>query len=180
MKSFFPLVPLVPYLFFTNGSVDLLPKPTNLVAGTTSSPNDLTMVSSNALDWHADSSTTPLECEISTPRRSIQVTTLHTHLRDYHCYYAIDTLHEPHSFNETCNDHFWHKVMFEELTVFTKTYTWDLVDLPLGKSTVGCKWIYKIKIKFDGFIEIYKACLVAKGFNQEYDINYEDAFAPVT
>ena len=54
-----------------------------------------------------------------------------------------------------------------------------MVTLPPGKSMVVCKWIYKIKTRSDGSIECYKTRLVAKGFPQEYRIDYEETFVPV-
>ena len=54
-----------------------------------------------------------------------------------------------------------------------------MVDLPPSQSIVGCRWVYKIKPKADGFVEWYKARLVANGFTQEYGIDYEETFDPV-
>ena len=70
--------------------------------------------------------------------------------------------------------------MKEELDALTKNHTWDLVTLLPGQSVVGCKWIYKIKTRFDGSIERYKARLVAKGFTQEYGIDYKETLTLVT
>ena len=70
--------------------------------------------------------------------------------------------------------------MKEKLDALSKNHTWDLVTLLLGKSVVDCKWIYKIKTRSNGSIERYKAHLVAKSFTQEYEIDYEETFAPVT
>ena len=69
--------------------------------------------------------------------------------------------------------------MNEELQALEKTHTWDYVDLPPGKKPIGCKWIFKIKTHFDGSIERYKTRLVAKGYSQEYGIDYKEMFALV-
>jgi hypothetical protein len=112
-------------------------------------------------------------------RRSDRVRAPPAHLRDYSCFSAVLSLHEPHTYREACTNPLWQQAMTEELQALEKTHTWDLVDLPPGKSAIGCKWVYKIKTKSDGSIERYKARLVAKGYAQEYGIDYEETFAHV-
>nr|GEV58535.1 Gag-Pol polyprotein [Tanacetum cinerariifolium] len=60
-------------------------------------------------------------------------------------------------------DPLWQVSMAEELAALHQTQTWDLVPLLAGKRAIGSRWVYKIKTKFDGSIERYKAHLVAKG-----------------
>ena len=112
-------------------------------------------------------------------RRSHRVTTLSSHLRDFHCFSALASLREPQNFSEASSNHLWQQAKKEELDALHKTGTWDLIDLPSEKSAISCKWVYKIKTRSDDTIDRYKARLVAKDFTQEYVIDYEETFAPV-
>ena len=111
--------------------------------------------------------------------RSHWVTTLPSHLRDLNCFSSLASLQEPQTFREASSNPLWQQAMKEELDALHKTGTWDLVDLPFGKSAIGCKWVYKIKTRSDGTVDRYKVRLVARGFTQEYGIDYEETFAPV-
>ncbi|GKB27302.1 zinc finger, CCHC-type containing protein, partial [Tanacetum coccineum] len=44
---------------------------------------------------------------------------------------------------------------------------------------IGCKWIFKRKMKVDGTIDKFKARLVIQGFRQKEGIDYFDTYAPV-
>nr|GEV23741.1 zinc finger, CCHC-type [Tanacetum cinerariifolium] len=56
---------------------------------------------------------------------------------------------------------------------------WVLADLPLGCKPLGCKWIFKRKLKVDGTIENFKARLVIQSFIQKSGIDYFDTYAPM-
>ena len=53
---------------------------------------------------------------------------------------------------------------------------WDLVELPKDRKAVGSKWVFKLKVGADGWVEQHKAQLVAQGFSQKY---YDKTFSPV-
>ena len=69
--------------------------------------------------------------------------------------------------------------MTTELAALESNHTWSLTSLPPGKHSIGCKWVYKIKLKADGSVERHKARLVAKGYTQREGFDYYDTFSPV-
>nr|GEX69939.1 hypothetical protein [Tanacetum cinerariifolium] len=73
----------------------------------------------------------------------------------------------------------WLDAINEEMQSMKDNQVWCLVDLPPNCKTVRSKWLFKKKTDMHGIIHTYKARLLAKGFTQTYDVDYEETFSPV-
>ena len=73
----------------------------------------------------------------------------------------------------------WRQAMQDEIDSFEQHGAWELIDRPMHKNIVKNRWIFKIKRDADGKIATYRARLVAKGFTQQYGLDYNETFSPV-
>eukprot|EP00268_Persea_americana_P020286 TRINITY_DN20494_c0_g1_i4.p1 TRINITY_DN20494_c0_g1~~TRINITY_DN20494_c0_g1_i4.p1 ORF type:complete len:298 (+),score=64.17 TRINITY_DN20494_c0_g1_i4:2588-3481(+) len=90
-----------------------------------------------------------------------------------------DSVYEPVSFEEVAGILVWEEAMSEETKVLKQNETWELVPRPAGVTPISCKWVYKVKTKVDGSVERFKARLVARGFSQQFGLDYDETFSPV-
>ncbi|KAL6327017.1 hypothetical protein AAG906_013184 [Vitis piasezkii] len=86
---------------------------------------------------------------------------------------------EPETFAEAFQNPDWSKAMKEEIAALKRNQTWELVPKPRDVEPISYKWVYKIKRRTDGSIERHKARLVARGFSQQYGLDYDETFSPV-
>jgi hypothetical protein len=73
----------------------------------------------------------------------------------------------------------WETAINDELRSLAVNNVWELAEAPKGKNIVSCKWVFKLKKLPNGQIDRYKARLVARGFTQQYGVDYSETFAPV-
>ncbi|GJU10806.1 retrovirus-related pol polyprotein from transposon TNT 1-94 [Tanacetum coccineum] len=89
---------------------------------------------------------------------------------------------DPKTFDEAMKSQdvaFWKEAINDEMDSIMGNNTWVLADLPSGCKPLGCKWIFKRKLKVDGTIETFKARLVIQGFKQKSRIDYFDTYTLV-
>lgn len=92
---------------------------------------------------------------------------------------AINSHDEPKSFSQASQDHEWREPMKREIRALEQNDTWVLQDVPSENKAIDSKWVYKVKYKPNGDVELYKARLVAKGFTQMEGVDYHETFAAV-
>jgi len=66
-----------------------------------------------------------------------------------------------------------------ELSAYELNNTWTITERPKHKNTVHSKCAFSVKYNELGSPTRYKARLVALGFTQKYQVDYENTFAAV-
>ena len=125
------------------------------------------------------------------PRRSTRFRRQNVRLNDYILSISVDNFNlcltkvaplltsNTLTFEQAAHHPGWIRAMEEEMNSIYKNQTWDLVSLPVGKKIITSKWVYKTKPGLNGDMEKLKARLVARGFEQQYGVDFEETFAPV-
>ena len=78
---------------------------------------------------------------------------------------------EPTIFKQASKENRWRQAMLDEYHILINNNTWELVPRNYDKNLLNCKWVYRIKYNFDGFVERYKSRLVVFGNHQQTGIN---------
>nr|GEZ23409.1 retrovirus-related Pol polyprotein from transposon TNT 1-94 [Tanacetum cinerariifolium] len=86
---------------------------------------------------------------------------------------------EPKNYKDALTQACWIEAMQEELNEFKRLEVWELVPRPDKAMVITLKWTYKVKLDELGGILKNKARLVARGYRQEEEINFEESFALV-
>lgn len=73
----------------------------------------------------------------------------------------------------------WRSSMEAEFDALCCNQTWTLVPRPPNANIVGSRWVFKTKHRPDGTVDRFKARLVARGFSQQYSLDYNETFSPV-
>jgi hypothetical protein len=81
-----------------------------------------------------------------------------------HLAFTTTALSEPASYQDAILHPEWQHTMVKEIATLERNGTWDLVPCPPRVCPITCKWVYKVKTRFDGSLEHYKTRLVGCGF----------------
>ena len=70
----------------------------------------------------------------------------------------------------------WEEAINAKLKSLEDAHTWNVVERPRNTNVISCKWVFKIKENTAGEIDKYKARLIARGFTQQYGVDYDETY----
>jgi len=73
----------------------------------------------------------------------------------------------------------WEKAIKTKLNTLHQMSTWELMEASKDRKPITNKWIFVQKYNKEGKLLKYKARLVARGFSQVPEMDYNETFAPV-
>ena len=78
----------------------------------------------------------------------------YNHLSSHSCSFiaSLDSISLPNVVHEALSHVGWRSAMVEEMQALDDNGTCDLVPLPTGKKTIGCRWMFAVKFNPDGSI----------------------------
>ena len=101
-----------------------------------------------------------------------------------YCFQVTEEEKEPTNFEEAWNNkdinkrQKWQEAIELEFDQMKKNDVWEqeeINELPKDRKGIGTKWVFKIKKN-----GMYRARLVAKGYNQIAGVDFQHSFAPLT
>ena len=124
-----------------------------------------------AIEALTNDTDTDTDCVNHENHQRKRIRRLPTYLKDYHCDYTkhwcglvehkrittsdkitnINKQYKPKTFKEAATNPLWQEAMNKELDALEANKTWDIAPLPKEKKVIGCKWIFKVKQKADGY-----------------------------
>ncbi|GJR67607.1 retrovirus-related pol polyprotein from transposon TNT 1-94 [Tanacetum coccineum] len=86
---------------------------------------------------------------------------------------------EPTNIKKAMLDHSWIESMQDKLNQFKRLDVWELVERHANRNVIKVKWLWKNKTNDENTVIRTKPCLIAKGYNQQEGIDFEESFALV-
>src|SRR3954451_24136446 len=121
----------------------------------------------------------PVEEDDEAPIRSKRQRTAKSFGHDFIVYLGDDTPTSISAAYASPDADYWKEAVRSEMDSVLANGTWEVTDRPYGCKPVGCKWVFKKKLRPDGTIEKYKARLVAKGYTQKEKEDFFDTYSHV-
>nr|GEV24252.1 Gag-Pol polyprotein [Tanacetum cinerariifolium] len=119
----------------------------------------------------------PLEQVIGIPSQSIRTRSQLESDGEMCMFALIVSQTESKNIKETMADSTWIEAMQEELHQFDRLDVWKLVNRSLCKNVIDMKWHWKNKRDEENTVISNKACLLAKGYSQQEEIDFEESFS---